>query len=139
MRILIVEDDPVRYNLLASWLPADAHLVQASSAGRALGIINLDRGRVYDGIMLDHDLEKQPLNADDLRLSGTHVAQRIVQVISNDVPVLVHSTNPGGGARMVQILEGAEFGVTWKPFQHMKRRHLEEWVEEEVRGMMEDE
>jgi len=55
IRILLVEDDNNRVNLIREWLPDDLYLVHAGSAGRALGIIQRDRG-AYAGIMLDYDL-----------------------------------------------------------------------------------
>lgn len=56
-RILIVEDDDERVAKFRSWLPETMRIVHARSAGSAIGILQRDKGRVYAGIMLDHDLQ----------------------------------------------------------------------------------
>jgi CheY-like chemotaxis protein len=46
-RILTVEDDPMRADLLQSWLPEDVRIVLVTTAGKAIGLIKRDRGNVY--------------------------------------------------------------------------------------------
>ena len=54
IRILTIEDDPPREADLRSWLPAGViYAVVATSAGKAVGIVSRDRGKVYAGIVLD--------------------------------------------------------------------------------------
>lgn len=55
-RTLIVEDDPERANILQDWLPDNVRPVVVTSAGKAMGVLARDRGNVYAGILLDHDL-----------------------------------------------------------------------------------
>ena len=69
LRILIVEDDPERARRLQSWLLQDARTVVVASAGRTLGVLHRDRGSVYAGILLDHDLQKQAATDSDRHLS----------------------------------------------------------------------
>ena len=47
IRLLLIEDDPIRIALFQKWLPAEARLVVASSAGKVVGSLKRDRGRVY--------------------------------------------------------------------------------------------
>jgi hypothetical protein len=69
----MVEDNPTRIEMLKSWLPEDVKVVVAACAGKALGVLKRDRGRVYSGILLDHDLQEQAVTATDLGLSGTDI------------------------------------------------------------------
>jgi len=86
IRILIIEDDPDRVEKLCSWLPADVIAVTARSAGTAMGVLKRSKGKVYAGIMLDHDLEKRPVCETDLRLCGQDVVHLIVENIPRHVP-----------------------------------------------------
>lgn len=129
-RLLIVEDDPERMTLFRLWLPEDVLIVWAKSAGVALGIIRRDSGSIYGGIMLDHDLEKSVITDDDLMLSGTQVTDLMIQCISPDVPILVHSVNPSQGPRMVSQLKRAGFWVEFIPMHYLSREKLEEWLTE---------
>ena len=72
-RPLIVEDDPDREQILRGWLPADVRAVVAASAGRALGILRRDQGRVFAGVVLDHDLQERPGSDVDRFLSGRDI------------------------------------------------------------------
>jgi hypothetical protein len=65
-------------------LPSWAKLVWAQSAGAALGVVRRDTGRVYGGVLLDHDLEQRAKTVDDESLSGTDVALALVQHFSTD-------------------------------------------------------
>jgi hypothetical protein len=49
LRLLLIEDDMTRIDLFQKWLPADIRMVVASSPGKAIGILQRDRGRVYAG------------------------------------------------------------------------------------------
>lgn len=135
-RILLVEDDQDRADRLISYLPKQVRAVQASSAGRALGIIRADhRSRTnkspYCGIMLDHDLQEQIVSADDAQLSGMNVVDAIVQYVSRNVPILVHSMNLSEAPTMVKKLTGSGFSVTRIPMREMTAEKLMEWLKEE--------
>ena len=69
-RLLLVEDDSDRVEIFRSWVPAGVHIVWARSAGAAIGLARRDRGSVYGGVLLDHDLQQQAITADDKNLSG---------------------------------------------------------------------
>ena len=92
-RILIVEDDPERIAQIRSLIPTDIKIVVASSAGKAIGILERDRGNVYAGIMLDYNLERQPATEMDLELTGQHVVDAIIRNVNTGVPILIHSKN----------------------------------------------
>ena len=64
-----------------------------AETGRALGILRRDPGRVYAGIVLDHDLQGQIASEADRFLTGQDVVRAILRYVSPDVPVLVHSMN----------------------------------------------
>ena len=57
-RLLLIEDDSERIEQFRAWLPEDARLVVAMSAGRAIGTLQRDGRGVYAGVMLDHDLQQ---------------------------------------------------------------------------------
>jgi CheY-like chemotaxis protein len=130
LRILLIEDDPARIALFQAWCPEDVRLVVASSTGRAMGILLRDRGRVYAGILLDHDLQEQNITQMDRYLSGSDLIKVIVQNISRDVPVLVHSMNISRGPLMADQLASAGFMVTRIPMSVLTRRVFLEWVQE---------
>lgn len=133
---MLVEDDQDRANILISYLPKHIRVVQASSAGRALGIIRADhRSRTnkspYCGIMLDYDLQEQIVSADDAQLSGMNVVDAIVQYVHRNVPILVHSMNLSEAPTMVKKLTGSGFSVTRIPMREMTAEKLMEWLKEE--------
>jgi hypothetical protein len=129
LRILLIEDDNERVIAIRSWLPSDVRLVHAGSAGRAIGILVRDRN-AYAGIMLDHDLREQIVTEKDFFLSGSNVVKTIITCISPDIPILVHSMNPGCAPLMVKSLEKTGFSVTRLPMREMTRENFNEWLEE---------
>jgi len=129
-RILIVEDNKMRAGKLLSWLPQSVMAVVAASAGRAIGILQRDRGSVYAGIMLDHDLQENVVTCDEMDLSGKNVVDVIIKNISKDVPIFVHSMNINQAPAMVERLEKAGFEVTRIPFAHLTQAKLNNWIEE---------
>lgn len=128
LRILVVEDDDGRVAWLRERLPEDVHLVVASSAGRAIGLLRLDRGHVYAGVMLDHDLQGHVATEADKQLSGTEVLNTLMQTVSLDVPVLVHSMNPVDAPRMAKRLEQAGFYVERIPFAVLTPERFAAWL-----------
>ena len=125
-----MEDDDVRAAILQSWLPPDVRVVRAPTAGVALGVIRRDAGQVYAGVMLDHDLQEHAQHGVDHLQSGTDVADAIRQHFSPHIPVLIHSTNSTGGARMNARLQGSGFDVTRMRMSNLSRSFLAEWMEE---------
>jgi hypothetical protein len=117
-RLLLLEDDDRRVAHMKLLIPPGVQFVRASSAARATGIIQRDgtlrsnEPPAYAGVMLDHDLDHHPLNAADRKMNGTHVARALANHFSPEVPVFIHSTNPGGSAAMMSILRERGFDVT---------------------------
>jgi len=130
LRLLLVEDDKGRADRIRSWIPGDVLVTHCASAGRAIGVLRRDRGAVYAGILLDHDLQGATASALDETLSGADVATEIARCIDADVPVLVHSMNVQGAAAMRGTLEDAGFDVTRIAMVALDRQKLNEWLEE---------
>ncbi|MBK5275610.1 MAG: hypothetical protein JJE30_11230 [Desulfuromonadales bacterium] len=137
IRILLIEDDDSRVELIKTWLPDDVRLVHAGSAGRAIGILKRDHRDTYAGIMLDHDLQGQIATDMDFFLSGTNVVKSIIENVSPDTPVLVHSMNPSDAPKMVTALTKSGFSVTRLPMRVMTEEGFSEWLED-VRESWED-
>jgi DNA-binding NtrC family response regulator len=129
-RILIVEDDPDRLRIIQSWMPQDVIVSNVTDAGAAMGQIRRDRGRVYAGIMLDHDLQEQLKVASSKHLCGNDVVNVIIGNIDKSVPILVHSMNPFQAGVMVRRLESSGFDVTRIPMAELTDKKLFEWVED---------
>ncbi len=128
MRILIIEDNTQREELLCSWIPPDVRVVFARSAGRAIGILERDRGRVYSGIVLDHDLREKAATEADRYLSGQDLVDRIICSLSKDVPILVHSVNASQGWVMVVRLQEQGFNVTHIPMTLLTAQAFADWM-----------
>jgi hypothetical protein len=129
-RLLLIEDDIGRVEDFRGWLPSWAMLVWAQSAGAALGVIRRDSGRVYGGVLLDHDLEQRAKTMDDESLSGTDVALALVQHFSTDVPILIHSMNQVHVPRVARQLEDRGFWVTRIPFKNLSEARFRAWLDE---------
>ena len=130
LRILIVEDDPRREQRLRAWLPPDVTPVVAPTAGTAIGILRHDRGRVYAGILLDHDLQDRRRTESDKWLSGQDVVEAIVHYVDRHVPILVHSVNAVGRQAMATRLRRAGFEVVVKPMTELTAADLDTWLGE---------
>lgn len=129
IRILLIEDDNSRVEIIRSWLPEDVRLVHAGSAGRAMGILQRDRNS-YAGIMLDHDLQGQTATDMDVYLSGTNVMKTIISNVLPNTPILVHSMNPSEAPRMVVVLTKSGFNVTRLPMSVLTKENFHEWLED---------
>ena len=129
IRILIIEDNEAIIDLFKQWMPADVQAIFVKGAGRAVRVIELDKGSVYAGICLDHDLNEQVVAEGEHGVNGVEVVRRIVRNISTDVPILVHSMNFGGGTSMVRMLQAQGFSVTRVPFKHMDEVVFLEWID----------
>ena len=130
LRLLLIEDDKGRADKIRFWLPDDVLLTHAASAGRAIGILQRDRGAVYAGILLDHDLQGSIASEMDEYLSGADVTKVIIHYVDPDVPILVHSMNPAGAHKMGSMLREAGFDVTWIAMVALDQKKLNEWVVE---------
>ena len=129
IRILIIEDNEKRIDLFKQWMPADVRAVFVRSAGRAIHVIELDKGSVYAGVCLDHDLDEQVTLREERGLNGVEVVRRIVRNLSLDAPILVHSMNYSGGTSMVRMLQAQGFAVTRVPFVQMEEIVFLNWID----------
>ncbi|MBI5847171.1 MAG: hypothetical protein HZB31_04355 [Nitrospirae bacterium] len=136
IRILIIEDDNDRLARLKAMLPEWTRPVAAVSAGRAIGLLERDSSRknggrdTYAGILLDHDLVCHAVNFTDSSLDGRDVTRSIVQNVTSNVPVLVHSMNFTHSQTMVSWLEGEGFPVSRIPMSLMTKDKMAVWLEE---------
>jgi len=128
LRLLVVEDDPDRIVRFTTWTPPDVRLVVARGGGRALGLLERDPGKVYSGMLLDHDLPGQAVNAAERNVSGTQVAHCIQRCVHPDVPILIHSMNPSGAQRMARLLAPAGFDVTIIPMAELTEGRFLGWL-----------
>ena len=129
-----MEDDLQRERLLLSWLPPEVKPLVATSAGKAIGILRVDRRTVYAGIVLDYDLQARKASEADRYLSGEDVTQAIIEHISRHVPILIHSMNVSQRGVMARKLERAGFEVTRIPMDVLTAESFREWVD----GVMEN-
>lgn len=91
------------------------------------GFVDEMRGSSYDLLFLDHDLSVGTINMnpDDYdERSGTDVAEWLVENLmflpKEDKPgIVVHSMNPVGRIRMVDILSNAGFDAVECPFTRL--------------------
>ncbi len=137
LRVLVVEDNPEREERLKSWLPSDVRPVVATSAGAAIGTLRLDSGFVYAAVMLDHDLQERAATQQDSWLSGRDVVKAMIQYLSRDAMVLIHSANSIGGAAMTERLRNQGFDVTRISMNSLTKEDLGKWIDE-VRKNWED-
>jgi len=126
-RILLIEDNVDRVNLFKQWLCEEGLLTVASSVGKAMGMLLRDKGRVYSGILLDHDLQEQVITDSDLYLSSTNLVDLIIENIEKDVPILMHSMNSVQTVPMKKKLESAGFEVTQNPMADFTKLSFNEW------------
>ena len=127
-RLLIVEDSAERERIFREWISDDFRVTFAKSAGRALKVLELDAGRVYAGILLDHDLDQAVADESELKLSGRQVVERLVRTVDRDVPVFIHSVNPLGARMMEQNLVEYGFDVMRVPFFQLDQARLGRWL-----------
>jgi rhodanese-related sulfurtransferase len=125
-----MKDDPHREQTIKTWLPADVRPVVATSAGKAIGILSRDRGGVYAGIVLDFDLQMRRAAASDLHLSGQDVAVAIIEHVSRESRILVHSENSSQSGLVVRSLQRAGFAVTQIPMHLLTADSFRAWIEE---------
>lgn len=128
-RILLIEDDPERIATFREWVGTDFVLIEASSGGRALGILKKGTTGIA-GLALDNDLEKQCLTDSDYRLSGSGLISTITQSVPRSVPVLIHSMNTQMPPSMERSLKSAGFSVTRTRMVALTRELFHRWLEE---------
>ena len=137
VRILLVEDSEVRaswFRMTAKGRRGDAarasvfRFVWAKAAGSAIGILKRDPGRVYAGILLDHDLMQQKITDHDAHYNGKDVVDAIIEHVDPSVPVWVHSANITEGPKMADRLRKAGFLVEQAVFSHREPLAYQRWL-----------
>ena len=108
---------------------SNVRLINARSAGIAIGMLKRDQGEVYQGIMLDFDLQMRPITETDLRMDGDDVVRAINQYVSKSVPILIHSMNRTEPGRVVNELEAHGYFVTRIPMSRLTEGAFLDWVE----------
>lgn len=137
-RILLIEDDPDRIATFRAWLAnTEFVLIDASSGGRALGMLRKGMTDGIAGLCLDCDLEKQPVTDSDLRLSGAGLVNAITTSIPRSAPILIHSMNEQKPFGMERSLKTAGFSVTRIRMSELTRERFHDWLQE-VRENWED-
>jgi len=96
----------------------------------AAGILRKGLTEGIYGLCLDHDLEKQPVTATDLTLSGSRLIKAIVTSIPNNVPILIHSMNTNAPVAMEKSLKGSGYSVTRIRMAVLTRELFNEWLKE---------
>ena len=97
--------------------PRPAQRGKASAAGP-------DPGRVYAGLLLDHDLPAQAVNAAEPPVTGTEVARGIARFVDPEIPILIHSLNAAGGRRMATTSTAGGFEVAPIPMAELTQDRL---------------
>lgn len=130
-RILLIEDDPLRIEKIQNWLKdTDFVMIEASSGGKAKGILRKNMTDGIAGVMLDHDLEKQRLTSADMTISGTDLINGISQSMPKHIPVLVHSMNDSKSPLMAKKLTQQGYCVTKIKMEELTKAKFDEWLEE---------
>lgn len=99
MKVLFLEDDEARI-VIARREFVGCSLRIARTAAEAIALLQDER---FDLVSLDHDLGGKVMVASDAD-SGYAVAEWIAESEDWQAPVIVHSMNPVGGAKMVDVL-----------------------------------
>ena len=137
-RLLLIEDNAERIVQFQNWLhDTEFVLIEASSGGRAKGILRKGATDGIAGIMLDHDLEQQPVIENDLKMSSSHLMNALITSIPRSVPILVHSMNVSKPVMMERQLKSAGFSVTRIKMDNLTSPGFYEWLQD-VRDNWED-
>jgi CheY-like chemotaxis protein len=129
-RILLIEDSPERIVTFRRWLEGTGFvLIEASSGGRARGILRKGMTEGIAGLCLDHDLDQQPVTPTDF-LSTSGLMASIILSIPRTTPVLIHSMNAQKPPGMERQLNSEGFSVTRCRMAALTQERFNEWLEE---------
>lgn len=129
-RILLIEDNAERIALFRAWLSGTEFvLIEASSGGRAKGILRKGATGGIAGVLLDHDLDQQPVTDVDHLLSASHLMDAIVLSIPRTVPILIHSMNVSKPPLLEKRLKHEGFSVSRIRMAALTRESLHEWLQ----------
>lgn len=100
MKILILDDDDFRHQVFAENLTGHSvtHTRNSAEFFNALG------KEQFDIVFLDHDLGDIVFDPYKREITGTHVAQGMVDKLDKIPKCVIHSWNPSGAQRMRSIL-----------------------------------
>lgn len=130
-RILLIEDSPDRIDVFRRWLSGTEFvLIEASSAGRAMGMLRKGMMDGIAGLCLDHDLDQQPVTETDLRMSASNLMSAISLTLPRSAPVLIHSMNVQKPVTMEKQLKSAGFSVTRIRFATLTQEYFGVWLDE---------
>lgn len=130
-RLLLIEDNVERIVQFQNWLhDTEFVLIEASSGGRAKGILRKGATDGIAGIMLDHDLEQQPVIENDLKMSSSHLMNALITSIPRSVPILIHSMNVSKPVMMERQLKSAGFSVTRIKMDDLTSSGFYEWLQD---------
>lgn len=120
MNIFVLDDN---YNDRITWFQTEYkehNLFYAPNAPMALHILDKQK---FDLIFLDHDLDNSWYLQSDHYLfnTGYQVAKGLLATINATTNVIIHSWNPIGADRMLDVLQQRKHGkVHYFPFGHFK-------------------
>lgn len=131
LRLLLIEDNAERITRFREWLVGTQFVViEASSGGRAKGLLRKGWTDGIAGIMLDHDLEQQPVIPSDLTLSASNLLNSIVPSIPRSIPILIHSMNVDKPPQMQKHLQSSGFSVPRIRMSDLTRESFHEWLQD---------
>lgn len=111
-KILFLDDSPERHAVMKEAYP---DYLPAYNLAQFCAI--LEGPEEVSEVWLDHDLGAHDGGVSDTPFSGL-TAALILTTQKRRMPVRVHSWNPVGAERMVEVLEEACFDVHYDPFSH---------------------
>lgn len=130
-RILLIEDSAYRIERFRKWLfGTEFVLIEASSGGRAMGILRRGGMDGIAGLCLDHDLHEQPVTVDDMSLSTSNLMNSIVLSVPRSVPILIHSMNVSKPPQMVRRLQAEGYSVTRIRMTVLTRDNFHMWLQD---------
>ena len=130
-RILLIEDSAHRIERFRKWLcGTEFVLIEASSGGRAMGILRKGGMDGIAGLCLDHDLHEQPETVDDMSLSTSNLMNSIVLSVPRSVPILIHSMNVSKPPQMVRRLQAEGYSVTRIRMIVLTRDNFHMWLQD---------
>lgn len=130
-RILLIEDNAERITTFRDWLARTEFIaIEASSGGRAMGILRKGMTEGIVGLCLDHDLNDQPVTDVDPLLSGSHLIRAIATSLPRSVPILVHSMNYDKAHGMCKQLATLGYSVKRIPMAVLNDERFSAWLQD---------
>jgi len=116
VRVLILEDDPGRMvRFREMFRDAGVEITHAATASDAIASLRSD---LFDAVFLDHDLGGQVYVDSDEPNTGFQVARALPDTPNQHAFIVVHSWNPAGAQRMLDVLRRRGCRAQGIPFSH---------------------